>query len=98
MNRFARAWLHFRRPALVTISRWGELTPRPQVSVCVQSERGSQSAYTFDANDQGEASATMYGRTLAHILGVRLIDQRSASITCSRRLSPRSSICTRKLP
>jgi hypothetical protein len=66
----------FRRPAVVTIKRWGQATSRPQVTVSVLSERGSQSVYTFDCTEQGEASATMHGRSLAHILGLKLVDQR----------------------
>lgn len=77
MRRLRRWWNLYRNPAFVTISQWGQLTPRPQVTVSVLSERGSQSVYTYDSNDQGEASATMHGRRLAYILGVRLVDERS---------------------
>jgi hypothetical protein len=60
----------------VVINRWGQRTPKPQVTVSVGSIRGSQSVYTFNSDDQGEASATMYGRSLAYILVIRLVDQR----------------------
>lgn len=63
---------------VVVIDHWAEHTPRPKVSVGVTSKRGSQSVYTYEATEQGEACATLYGRGLAEILGVRLIDQREA--------------------
>jgi hypothetical protein len=67
-----------RELGVVTIERWGQATPRPKVSVSAQGRRGSQGVYTYDATEQGEACATLYGRGLAEILGVRLIDTREA--------------------
>jgi hypothetical protein len=64
---------------VVTIEHWGQATPRPKVGVGVASRRGSQSVYTYDATEQGEACATLYGHGVAHILGVPLIDKREAS-------------------
>lgn len=61
---------------VVVIDRWAQATQRPKVSVGVNSRRGSQSVYTYDATEQGEACASLYGKGLADILGVRLIDRR----------------------
>lgn len=69
--------------AAVYIGRSGWVTPRPQVHVSVRSRHasgggGGQSIYSYDADDVGEAKATLYGKSLAEILGVPLIDERSA--------------------
>lgn len=71
-------WRHRRRPPVIVISRSGQRTPRPQVHVSVQSLNGSQSVYTWDADSQGEACATLYGSGLAHITRFKLVDQRTA--------------------
>lgn len=71
-------WKQFRNPPVVVIRHFGQRTPQPKVCVSVAGWRGSQTVYTFDANDQGEACATMYGRGLAEIMQRRLVDQRSA--------------------
>jgi len=74
-------WYRMRNPmGCVVITPWGQRTPRPQVSVGVASIRGAQTVYTYDANDQGNASATMHGRSLARILGCRLVDERDEPI------------------
>lgn len=74
---FKQWWRNFRRPPAVVISRSGQATERPQVHVSVASISGSQGVYTWDATDQGEACATMYGRGLAEIMKRRLIDTRT---------------------
>ncbi len=78
MNRLIELWKDFRRPAVVVIERWAEATEHPQVGVSVQSRRGAQGVYSYDSNDIGEASATLYGKGLAEITGLRLIDKRTA--------------------
>jgi|MicForSoiPHH12_O_1018301.scaffolds.fasta_scaffold02206_2 hypothetical protein len=70
---------HFRRPPVVLISHSGQLTPSPKVHVSVAGLNGTQGVYTWDANDQGEACATMYGQGLADIMRRRLVDQRDAT-------------------
>lgn len=61
----------------IRISRSGWKTPSPQVHVSACSRRGAQSVYSWPADDVGEARATMYGKTLAEILGLPLVDERS---------------------
>ena len=68
--------LWFRPKAVVTIDRWATSTDRPQITVGVSSRRGSTSIFTWDANDQGDACASLHGKDLAHILGIPLIDHR----------------------
>lgn len=63
-------------PPAIIISRSGQRTPRPKVHVSVASINGSQGVYTWDANDQGEACATLYGEGLARIMQRRLVDER----------------------
>lgn len=72
-----QAW-RWRRahPPCVIICYAGEATERPQVHVSAAGNGGSQGVYTWDKNDQGEASATLYGTGLAQIFNVPLIDQR----------------------
>jgi len=76
VNRLSDWWRNIRRPPVVRISRSGQLTPRPQVHVSVAGLSGSQTVYTWDADDQGEACATMYGRGLASIMRRKLVDER----------------------
>lgn len=76
MNRLIEMWKDFRRPPVVEIARWGERTNRPQVGVSVVSRHGAQSVYTWDADDVGEAKATLYGKGLAEIIKRRLVDRR----------------------
>lgn len=72
-----RWWLRkTRNPPVVVIAYYGQLTPRPQVHVSVQGAHGLQGVYTFDADDMGNAKATMYGTSLAHIMQRRLVDER----------------------
>jgi hypothetical protein len=61
----------------IRINRSGWKTPSPQVHVSACSRRGAQSVYSWPADDVGEAKATMYGKTLAEILGLPLVDERS---------------------
>jgi hypothetical protein len=78
IQRLQQWWRHFRHPPVVEISHFGQKTDRPQVHVSVCGLYGSQGVYTFDANDQGEACATMYARGLADIMRRRLVDRRSS--------------------
>lgn len=74
-----RWWRNLRNPPAVIISRSGQATSRPQVHVSVASViGGTQGVYTWDATDQGEACATMYGKGLAEIMQRRLIDERTS--------------------
>lgn len=74
--RIRQWWRNFRRPPAVRICHSGQLTPRPQVHVSVASIYGSQGVYTWHADDQGNAKATMYGKGLAEIMRRRLVDER----------------------
>lgn len=65
-----------RNPPTVVICRSGQATLSPKVHVVVSSARGMQSVFTWNADDQGEACATLHGRSLAEIAGLRLIDER----------------------
>ncbi|MGH8236171.1 MAG: hypothetical protein ACREXP_04010 [Steroidobacteraceae bacterium] len=65
--------------ACVRIATYSELTPSPKVGVSVGSRNGAQSVYDYDATEQGHACATMYGKGLAHITGLPLVDERPAS-------------------
>lgn len=72
-----RGWLRrVRNPPAVVIAYYGQRTPRPQVHVSVQGAHGLLGVYTFDADLVGEAKATMYGTSLAHIMQRRLVDER----------------------
>lgn len=73
-----RHWIRERRnPPVVVIDRSGQATARPQVMVSVQSVNGSMTVDAWVSNDQNEALATMFGESLAHITGLRLIDLRT---------------------
>lgn len=74
--RFRQWYRQVRHPPVVLISRSGQLTPRPQVHVSACGMRGLQGVYTWDANEQGEACATLYGKGLAEIMQRRLVDER----------------------
>ena len=74
--RLTQWWKHLRRPPVVVISRSGQKTDSPKVHVSVASINGSQSVYTWEANDVGEASALMHGRGLANIIRRKLVDRR----------------------
>ena len=76
MRRLIEWWRDLRNPPAVLISHFGQKTPRPQVQVSVASRHGCQGVYTWDADEQGNAKATMYGRGLAEITRRRLIDER----------------------
>lgn len=78
VRRIVEWWKSVRHPPVVRISRSGQATARPQVHVSAVGRHGSQSVYTWDADEQGEACATMYGRSLAEIMQRRLVDERSA--------------------
>lgn len=69
-------WQHYRRPPLVLIEYSGQRTPSPKVHVSVAGLTGSQEVYTWDANEQGEACATLYGKGLADIVRRKLVDRR----------------------
>ncbi len=60
----------------IEVSRFGQRTVRPRVSVSVRSRSGAISVYVFDADEQGEAKATLYSRDLSHITGLPLADIR----------------------
>lgn len=65
-------WWRRSGPAVV-ICYSGQLTARPQVHVSAVGYMHSQSVYTFDDNEQGNACARMYGKGLAEIFGCRLV-------------------------
>lgn len=69
-------WRRFRNPPAVIIEHYGQRTSRPRVHVSVWCVTGGQGVYTWDADDAGNAKATMYGHGLAEIMGRRLIDRR----------------------
>lgn len=50
---------------------------RPQVYVWVEGPHGVQDVYNWDADEQGEARASIYGHGLADIMQRRLIDNRT---------------------
>lgn len=75
--RLQHAWRCWRYPPVVVICHAGQATPRPQVHVSVEGINGLQGVYTWDADAQGEACATMYGKGLAEIMQRRLIDKRT---------------------
>lgn len=72
-------WWQFRNPPYVEISHYAQATPRPRVSVSVVGPNGLQGVYDFSADEQGEASATMYGNSLARIVRRRLVDRRAVN-------------------
>lgn len=76
LTSWRRWWRLFRYPPLVVISYSGQATPRPQVHVSVVHHGSSQGVYTWDANEQGNAMATMYGRGLAETVCRQLVDTR----------------------
>lgn len=76
MNRLIEFFRERRNPPTVRIDHFGMATTRPQANVAVWSRRGMQSVYTFDLSDAGDAKATMYGRDLARLLGIRVVDSR----------------------
>lgn len=78
LMQFRQWWRRFRRPPVVLICHFGQKTDRPQVQVSVAGPNGAQGVYTFDATDQGDALASLYGTGLAEILRIKLIDQRAA--------------------
>lgn len=83
-------WRRVRNPPIVEIWHAGQATPRPQVLVSVRGMYGSQTVYTWDANDQGEACATMYGKGLADIMQRRLVDRRDPKW-------PRAELCPHEM-
>lgn len=78
VSRLKHWWRGFRHPPVVSIAFSGQRTDRPQVHVSACGLNGAQTVYTWDATDQGNACATMYGRGLALILQRRLVDQRAS--------------------
>lgn len=86
-------WRCFRHPPAVVISRSGQLTPRPQVHVSIHGMNGLHGIFTFDADGQGEASATMYGKSLAHVAQMRLVDERKTVCGYKRCNIPDCSGC-----
>lgn len=86
---FIKAWKRVREPQpILTISVSGQMTERPQVHVSAVSSYGAQGLYTWDANEQGHACATMHGRSLSHILGLELADQRLDTLSHSAGPKP----------
>lgn len=77
ITRLLEWWKSVRHPPVVRICHSGQATPRPQVHVSACGRYGSQGVYSWDADEQGEACATMYGRGLAEIMQRRLVDERS---------------------
>lgn len=71
-----------KRPrAFLELSLSGQKTAQPKVHVSAHGSvpgvfASSQTVYTFLANDSGNAQAEMYGKGLAQIFGVRLVDRR----------------------
>lgn len=69
-------WRRLRsRPAIV-IDYSGQRTSRPQVHVTAHGFMAVQGIYSWDADESGNAKATMYGQGLANIMRCRLVDQR----------------------
>jgi hypothetical protein len=60
----------------VTIDYGGTATPNPMVHVGAFGHGGSQGVYSWKLDDQGNACASLYGRGLAEIFDVPLIDRR----------------------
>lgn len=69
-------WRRKFRPC-VTIDYGGTATDRPMVHVGAYGNGGSQGVYSWDANEQGNACASLYGRGLAEIFDVPLYDRRN---------------------
>lgn len=60
----------------VTIDYGGQATDRPMVHVGAYGNGGTQGVYSWPLDDQGNACASLYGRGLAEIFDVPLIDRR----------------------
>lgn len=76
IGRLHRWWLNRKYPPSIELSHSSQATESPMVNVSAISMGGRQSIYTWNADSQGEASAEMYGRSLAEILRLRLVDRR----------------------
>jgi hypothetical protein len=73
-----RHWIRERRyPPVVVIDRAGQATARPQVMVSIRGVNGSMTVGAWVSNDQNEALASLFGDSLSHIAGLRLIDERT---------------------
>jgi hypothetical protein len=67
---------HRQRKPVIFISRYGQLTPTPHVTVSIASKRGAHSLFCFPDNDAGNARAEMAADSLRHITGLAAYDQR----------------------
>lgn len=64
------------KPA-ITISVYGTATDKPHVHVYIQSHGGSQGLYSYPDDDAGNAHVEMLARTLEHITGFPVRDNRA---------------------
>jgi hypothetical protein len=72
-----RMWrIYKRRPAIV-ISEFGQATKRPQVTVSLHGGSGAMTLFAYDANDAGQAHATMSARSAGNISGLPVFDDRA---------------------
>jgi hypothetical protein len=72
----SRWWTGVRNPPNVLIHKSGWLTENPTVIVSVNGINGGQSVYVYHDDEIGNAKATLYAQSLAHIVQRRLVDER----------------------
>lgn len=66
----------YKAKPVLRMSRYGQLTPNPRVTLGLSSRKGSHGIFCENDNDSGNARIEMYGRSLSKMSGIPLRDDR----------------------